>query len=79
VLAAATGFQVQSLDFTAGPFNLVRSLRYFFDENASAYPQWLVNFPWHRSKGFRRALKPLFVIIDKLGYGDVLHATLRKL
>jgi len=78
VLAHATGFAVVRQDFTAGPFNFVRSLRYFFDDRADGYPSWLVNFPWHRSKGLRRALKPLFFFIDGLGYGDFLHATLRK-
>lgn len=78
VLASATGFTVASQDFTAGPFNFVRSLRYFFDDDRGGYPRWLVDFPWHRSKGFRRALKPLFFFIDRLGYGDFLHARLRK-
>lgn len=78
VLAQATGFEVVRQDFTAGPFNLVRSLRYFFDENAGDYPAWLVNFPWQRSKPMRRMLKPLLFFVDRLGYGDFLHATLRK-
>lgn len=78
LLAHASGFEVLRQDFTAGPFNFVRSLKYYFDENASRYPAWLVNFPWQRSKAFRRVLKPWFFFVDRLGYGDFLHATLGR-
>jgi len=78
VLAEATGFEVAHSNFTAGPFNFVRSMRYLLEEKGERYPSWLRSIRWDRSKLIRRALKPFFFFVDSLGYGDFLHATLRK-
>ena len=77
-LADATGFEVARIDFTAGPFNFVRSMKYLAEEKGQRWPQWLKRIPWDRSKLIRRMLKPFFFLVDKLGFGDFLHATLRK-
>jgi SAM-dependent methyltransferase len=77
-LADATGFDVAREDFTAGPFNFVRSMKYLLEEKGDEYPAWLRKIRWERSKFIRRSLKPFFFIVDSLGYGDFLNATLRK-
>ena len=77
-LADATGFEVARIHFTAGPFNFVRSMKYLAEEKAQQWPQWLRRIRWDRSKLVRRMLKPCFFVVDKLGFGDFLHATLRK-
>jgi SAM-dependent methyltransferase len=77
-LCDATGFDIASTRFDAGPFNFVRSVKYFFEEKGRHWPSWLRSIPWDRSKLFRRAVKPLFFFVDSLGFGDFLHATLRK-
>jgi SAM-dependent methyltransferase len=77
-LAAATGFQVMAQDFTAGPFNFVRSMKYLAEERGAKWPPWLRRVRWERSKFIRRSLKPFFFFVDMLGYGDFLHATLKK-
>ncbi|MDH3444211.1 MAG: methyltransferase domain-containing protein, partial [Deltaproteobacteria bacterium] len=77
-LCDRTGFEIAGMHFTAGPFNFVRSLKYYFETKGRFSPQWLRRIPWERSKLIRRALKPFFFFIDASGYGDCLHATLRK-
>ena len=77
-LCDATGFEIVGMVFTAGPFNFVRSLPLFFEEGGRRWPGWLRRIRWERSKFVRRALKPLFFFVDAAGYGDFLHATLRK-
>lgn len=75
-LCDATAFEMTATNFSAGPFNCVRSLRYYFDEH-EGWPRWIRAIRWERSKTVRRLLKPFFLIIDSFGYGDFLHATLR--
>jgi SAM-dependent methyltransferase len=77
-LCESTGFEIAHLRFSAGPFNLVRSLALFFEENAGRWPRWLRRIRWEQTKLLPRALQPLFLFIDALGYGDFLHAILRK-
>jgi hypothetical protein len=76
-LCEATGFEIVKMNSQAGPFNCVRSLRYFFEEDGVSWPCWLRNVRWDRSKALRRLLKPGFLVVDSLGYGDFLHAVLR--
>lgn len=78
ILAEFSGFEIVDTNFAAGPFNFVRSMRYLADARGERWPDWLRNVRWERSKLIRRLLKPLFFLIDSLGYGDFLHATLRK-
>jgi hypothetical protein len=42
------------------------------------WPAWFQKIRWDRSKAIRRLLKPLFFLVNALGYGDFMHATLRK-
>jgi SAM-dependent methyltransferase len=77
-LCDATGFEIARMRFTAGPFNFVRSLTLFFAEDGKRWPLWIRRIRWERSKFVRRALKPFFFFVDAAGYGDFLHATLRK-
>jgi len=79
VLAAATGFEVLCADFTAGPFNFVRSMKYLAEEKANSWPKTLRRIRWERNRFIRRAFKPFFFFVDSLGFGDFLHATLRKI
>ena len=77
-LAGKTGFQVQDMNFVAGPFNFVRSMNYLIEEKGRHWPAWLKGIRWERNKFIRRSLKPFFFFVDALGYGDFLHATLIK-
>lgn len=77
VLAQATGFEIAQMNFAAGPFNFVRSMKYLVEEKGSNWPAELRRIRWDRSKFIRRSLKPFFFFVDSLGYGDFLHATLR--
>lgn len=77
-LAEATGFTVAAQNFSAGPFNFVRSIKYLLEEEGDRFPAWMEKLKWDRSKFIRRVLKPPFFVVDALGYGDFLHATLRK-
>jgi SAM-dependent methyltransferase len=77
-LCAASGFEIADMQFTRGRFNFVRSLAFYFEEKGKRWPPWLRRVQWERSKLVRGTLKPLFFFVDSLGYGDVLHATLRK-
>lgn len=77
-LCDATGFEIASVHFNAGPFNFVRSVKYFFEEKGKRWPSWIRDVRWEKNKFIRRALKPVFFVVDSMGYGDFLHATLRK-
>jgi len=77
-LCDATDFEIAEMNFAAGPFNFVRSMSYFFEEKGKNWPRAIGKIDWVKSKAIRRALKPLFFFVDGLGYGDFLHATLRK-
>jgi len=77
-LCNATGFEIASVNFVAGPFNFVRSVKYFFEEEGRRWPACVRGIRWERSRLIRRALKPFFFVVDRLGYGDFLHATLQK-
>ena len=77
-LCDATGFEIADISFKAGPFNFVRSVKYYFEEKGRRWPSWFREIQWERSKFIRRALKPFFFAVDSLGYGDFLHATLQK-
>ena len=78
VLAEASGFEVAEMDFAAGPFNFVRSMKYLAAAKGQHWPPWLRRIRWDRSKPLRRILKPFFFAVDRFGFGDFLHATLRK-
>ena len=78
ILCEATGFEIVAINFNAGPFNFVRSIKYFFEKKGKPWPRWIRKIRWEKSKFIRRALKPFFFVIDRLGYGDFLHATLGK-
>jgi SAM-dependent methyltransferase len=77
-LATATGFEVVRENFSAGPFNFVRSVKYWLEEKGDRWPRRLKKIRWEHNKFIRRALKPFFFFVDSIGYGDFLHATLRK-
>jgi SAM-dependent methyltransferase len=77
-LCAATGFQVSDINFSSGPLNLLRSMNYYFEENGRKWPRAIAQLNWQKSKAVRRLLKPFFFMVDGLGFGDSLHATLRK-
>jgi SAM-dependent methyltransferase len=77
-LCDATGFEIASVHFKAGPFNFVRSVKYFFEEKGKHWPSWIRGIRWEKNKFIRRALKPFFFVVDSMGYGDFLNATLRK-
>jgi SAM-dependent methyltransferase len=77
-LCDATGFEIATVNFTAGPFNFVRSVKYFFEEKGKRWPRCIRDIHWERNKLIRRALKPVFFFVDSIGYGDFLHAILRK-
>lgn len=77
-LCDASGFEIVKIKFRAGPFCLVRSVRLYFDGRGRAWPAWIRNIPWERSKAIRRSLRPFFRIVDAAGFGDFFHAVLRK-
>ena len=77
-LAELTGFTIQDQDFSAGPFNFVRSIRYLLEAQKDRYPSWLRRINWEHSKFIRRALRPFFFLVDSAGHGDFVHATLLK-
>ena len=77
-LCSATGFEVVEIRFQSGAFNFVRSVKYFLEEKGEHWPGWLQRIDWPRSKPIRRALKPFFILVDRLQFGDVMVATLRK-
>lgn len=75
-LCRDTGFEIIHLRCRSGPFGFVRSVKYFFEEGGNRWPAWLRRIDWARSRPIRRALKPLFSMLDVLGLGDVMVATL---
>jgi hypothetical protein len=77
-LCKQTGFEIAEIRFNAGPFILVRSIRDFLEEEAEKWPGWIRKINWEKSKFIRRALKPFFFVVDSFGFGDFLHAVLRK-
>jgi len=77
-IAEKAGFSIQAENFSAGPFNFVRSVRYLLEAQKDRYPSWLRKIDWEHSKLIRRILKPIFLVIDTGGYGDFMHATLVK-
>jgi SAM-dependent methyltransferase len=78
-LCAKTGFKIVSLDYTAGPFSFVRSVKYFLEEGGDHWPGWLRRINWPNNKIIRRVLKPAFICIDLIGFGDFLNAILKNL
>ena len=78
VLCQTAGFKIAHMNFASGPFNFVRSVKYFFEGKGKNWPLWIRNIRWDRSKFIRRSLKPFFFMIDTAGYGDFLRVTLRK-
>ena len=77
-LAEFTGFTIENQNFSAGPFNFVRSVRYLLEAQKDRYPSWLGRIDWEHSKLIRRLLRPLFFLVDSAGYGDFVHVTLVK-
>lgn len=77
-LCRATGFEVIRLRFRSGPFNFVRSVKYYLEDTGDRWPDRLRRIDWPSSKPIRRTLKPFFLLIDALRLGDVIHATLQK-
>ena len=78
-LCGATGFEIVGTRFRSGPFNFVRSVKYYLEETGDRYPYWLRRINWPSNKMIRRTLKPFFFLIDRVCFGDVLQATLRKI
>jgi 2-polyprenyl-3-methyl-5-hydroxy-6-metoxy-1,4-benzoquinol methylase len=77
-LCKQTGFEMAEISFNTGPFILVRSIRYFLEEEGEKWPGWIRKINWEKGKSIRRALKPFFLVVDSFGFGDFLHAVLRK-
>ena len=77
-LADATGFEIVKIQFNSGAFNFVRSVKYLLEEMGDQCPQWLRRIDWPSNKLIRRTLKPFFVLVDHLRFGDVMVAALRK-
>jgi SAM-dependent methyltransferase len=77
-LCEATGFEIQEIRYRSGAFNFVRSMKYLLEEQGSRWPKWLRAIDWPRNKLIRRTLKPLFFLVDLLGWGDIMQATLKK-
>ena len=74
-----TGFEIVMIRFRSGPFNFVRSVKYYLDDKGDRWPRWLREINWPSNKMIRRTLKPFFFFIDRVCFGDVLQATLRKI
>lgn len=77
-LCGAVGFEIVKIRYESGVFNFVRSVHYLVEEKGERWPDWVRRIDWVRSKFIRRSLKPTFFFVDLAGYGDVMHATLRK-
>jgi len=77
-LADATGFKVARINFAAGPFNFVRSMKYLSEQKDEQWPPSLRSICWDRNQPIRRILNPILFSVYKLGFGGFLHATLRK-
>ena len=78
-LCDGTGFEIVMIRFRSGPFNFVRSVKYYLDDKGDRWPRWLREINWPSNKMIRRTLKPFFFFIDRVCFGDVLQATLRKI
>ena len=78
-LCDGTGFEIVRMRFRSGPFNFVRSVKYYLEETGDRCPYWLRRINWPSNKMIRRTLKPFFFFIDRVCFGDVLQATLRKI
>lgn len=76
-LCDATGFEIAMIRFRSGPFNFVRSVKYYLDDKGDRWPRWLREINWPSSKPIRRTLKPFFSLLDGLRLGDVLQVTLQ--
>lgn len=77
-LCSAAGFEIERLRFRSGPFNFVRSMAYMVEERSQIGFGLLPRIDWKKSKLVRRASKPFFFLVDLVGYGDVMRATLGK-
>jgi len=78
-LCDGAGFEIVRMRFRSGPFNFVRSVKYYLEETGDRFPYWLRRINWPSNKVIRRTLKPFFFFIDRVCFGDVLQATLRKI
>ena len=78
-LCDGTGFEIVRMRFRSGPFNFVRSVKYYLEETGDRCPYRLRRINWPSNKMIRRTLKPFFFFIDRVCFGDVLQATLRKI
>lgn len=76
-LCDATGFEIVRMRYRSGPFNFVRSVKYYLEETGDHWPCWLRGINWPSNKPIRRTLKPFFLLVDGLRLGDVLRATLQ--
>lgn len=77
-LCDAAGFEIIRMRFRSGPFNFVRSVKYYLEEKSDHWPMWMRRINWPGNKPIRRALKPFFLLVDGLRLGDVLQAALQK-
>ncbi len=77
-LCDATGFEIAKVRFQSGAFNFVRSVKYFLEEKGSQWLQWPRRIDWPSNKLIRRTLKPFFLLVDIVRFGDVMMATLKK-
>lgn len=77
-LCDATGLEIIRMRFRSGPFNFVRSVKYYLEETGDHWPLWMQRINWPGNKLIRRALKPFFLLVDGLRLGDILQASLQK-
>jgi len=73
-----TGFEIVMIRFRSGPFNFVRSVKYYLEEKGRHWPGCIRQIDWPRNKLIRRTLKPFFFLVDVVGFGDVMMAILRR-
>lgn len=77
-LCDATGLEIIRMRSRSGPFNFVRSVKYYLEETGDHWPLWMQRINWPGNKIIRRTLKPFFFFVDALRLGDVMETTLRK-
>ncbi len=77
-LCESTGFQPIEIRFRSGAFNFVRSVKYLLEDKGEKCPLWLRKVNWSSNKIIRRSLKPFFFLVDIIGLGDVMKATLGR-
>jgi SAM-dependent methyltransferase len=77
-LCDATGLEIIRMRFRSGPFNFVRSVKYYLEATGDRWPLWMQRINWPGNKLIRRALKPFFLLVDGLRLGDILQASLQK-